>query len=292
MSPASSFETVFEEQYANVSATDSVINLAFRFRLARLASPSHRSLGMFSVWTCPHMTILIAQHWLVVRPPHSKHHFEHVQLCKAGNDSGLRHFSRRRLRRRLLRWRQCIRIRFGSFVVLGITKGCRRPPQAAVGRRWWLRRLSAAAGYGRGRRPAARRRWRPPPVEASPSIWDSVTYAARYASHLLIVGRAEAVSPRYWRPNGGSSFMIIYLKLAPKPFNQLTQACTARPAHVSAWATARAGWRVQLFEKVARKFATWNFQWWTFQKSWIRSREAANVDRFSQIFSKQLTSSS
>ena len=32
MSPASSFETVFEVQYANVSATDRVINLAFRFR--------------------------------------------------------------------------------------------------------------------------------------------------------------------------------------------------------------------------------------------------------------------
>ena len=46
MSAAFSVEIVFRVQYANVSATDLVIYLAFHFRLARLASPPHRSLGM------------------------------------------------------------------------------------------------------------------------------------------------------------------------------------------------------------------------------------------------------
>ena len=64
---------------------------------------------------------------------------------------------------------------------------------------------------------------------------------------------------------------------------------TARPAHVSAGATARAGGE---FKKVARKLATWNFQWWKFQKISIRSSQAASVDNLSQIFSKQITSPS
>ena len=48
MSPASLIETVLKVQYSNFSATDRVIYLAFRFRLARLAAPPHRLLGMFS----------------------------------------------------------------------------------------------------------------------------------------------------------------------------------------------------------------------------------------------------
>ena len=48
ISAASSIETVLNVLYANVSAVDRAICLAFLFRLARLASPSHRSLGIFS----------------------------------------------------------------------------------------------------------------------------------------------------------------------------------------------------------------------------------------------------
>ena len=43
------------------------ICLAFRFKLARLASPPYRSLEMFRrIW--PHMDICFAQHYLVIRP--------------------------------------------------------------------------------------------------------------------------------------------------------------------------------------------------------------------------------
>ena len=48
MSPASSIEIVFKVQYANVSAKDSDIYLAFRFKLACLASPPHHSLWGYS----------------------------------------------------------------------------------------------------------------------------------------------------------------------------------------------------------------------------------------------------
>ena len=90
----------------------------------------------------------------------------------------------------------------------------------------------------------------------------------------------------FFRDIGGSSFISNYLQWAPKPYNR-----PARPGqHMCQPARPRAP--AGQFKKVARKFATWNFQWWKFQTSWIRRREAANVDRFSQIFSTQITSSS
>ena len=48
ISAASSIETVLNVLNANVSAADRAICLAFLFRLARLASPPHRSLGILS----------------------------------------------------------------------------------------------------------------------------------------------------------------------------------------------------------------------------------------------------
>ena len=58
-----------------------------------------------------------------------------------------------------------------------------------------------------------------------------------------------------FRDIGGSRFISNYLQWAPNISNQASRACTARPAHVSAGATACACWRDQRnFRKVHRMF--------------------------------------
>ena len=87
--------------------------------------------------------------------------------------------------------------------------------------------------------------------------------------------------------NGRSYFICNYLQWAPNVQNQPTLDCTARPTDVSAGVSRRPGWRVQ---ESSSKDRNLKFSIVKFSKAF--DWEAANVDRLSQIFSKQTLSSS
>ena len=113
---------------------------------------------------------------------------------------------------------------------------------------------------------------------ASPSIWDIFT--STYASHLF---NCEA----YW-----SSFSeilegaVLWSFIWNEPRSHKTSPRgPARPDPHMCQPAARPRAPAGEFKKVARKFATWNFQWWKFQSHQFeagKQKTWTDYPRFSQ----------
>ena len=85
-SAASSMELVFDVRYANTSAVDREIRLAFRLSEARLNSPPHRSLGIGSGF-CP-ISVSIARITCSILGPPAASIVLRMSACRRGAGAG------------------------------------------------------------------------------------------------------------------------------------------------------------------------------------------------------------